>query len=252
MRVRGFLMRGVKGNMARYNYKNFSSKDYDFDRSNGPKAGEKAPDFQLTTIGGAPHALLDFDGEFLVLELGSITCPLFQSRRKIMGGIAAVFPGVSSAVLYVREAHPGVLIPRHTDAAAKQACAARLVQQEGEARLVLVDDIQGQAHQAYGGMPNAVFIINRKGCVVFRADWNNPQATRRALQTLLQGRAAAVKSYFLPASPALALRTLRQAGKGSAADFFKSLPALIWANLIKRNLRLLFNRPVPVLPDSAC
>jgi len=101
-------------------------------------------------------------------------------------------------------------------------------------------------------MPNAVFIINRNGCVVFRSEWNNPAATRKALIALKAGRNVRVKSYFRPAVPTVALRTLAHAGKGASADFFKGLPKLIWVNAIKRNLRLLFNRQVAGSRDTAC
>lgn len=238
--------------MGDYNYDAFSSGDYDFDTVDGPDVGEKAPDFLLTTSLGQDRHILDFEGEFLVLELGSITCPLFQSRRTLMQPITDQFEGVSSAILYVREAHPGSDIPAHQSFDDKAACARRLQHEDGESRLILIDGFDGAAHQAYGGMPNAVFIINRNGCIVYRSDWNNPTATRKALAGLLAGQSISVKSYFRPATPATALRTLRRAGKGSSPDFFKSLPALIWANVIKGNLRILFGRKARTSADTEC
>lgn len=237
--------------MTNYNYGEFSPKDYDFDTEIGPDVGDKAPDFSLTTVDGETKRLLDFSGEFLVLELGSITCPLFQSRRGIMGPLGHQ-SGASSAVLYVREAHPGADIQSHKSFEDKQACALRLKEQDGETRTIFIDGLEGNAHAAYGSLPNAVFIINKNGCVVYRAEWNNPSATGKALQALLAGRAVTAKAYFRPATPATALRTLRNAGKGSAADFFKGLPFLIWTNLIKRNLRLFFNRPKAGSGQTRC
>jgi len=238
--------------MASYNYDAFSSKDYDFNTSTGPHVGDKAPDFTVSTSAGEPRRLLDFKGDFLVLEMGSITCPLFQSRRKIMSTLDVESERVDSVVLYVREAHPGAQIPSHKDVGAKRACATRLQQVDGETRTVLVDDMDGTAHKAYGEMPNAVFIINRNGCIVFRAEWNNSSATRKALEALIEGRPVLTKSYCRPPVPTRAIRTFRGAGKGSALDFFKSLPALIWSNLIKRNLRLMFNRPQSATRDMTC
>lgn len=238
--------------MSSYNYDSFSSTDYDFDRTSGPQQGEKAPDFLVSTSTGTSRQLLEFEGEFLVLEMGSLTCPLFQSRRGKMEQIEGADKRVSSAVLYVREAHPGANIPQHRNFEAKRACAQRLVSEDGEARLVLVDDLEGQVHKAYGGMPNTVFIINRNGCVVFRAEWNNPHATQAALDALLNGHSFRSRSYFRPALPAVAIRTLRRAGKGSASDFLRSFPSLVWNNLIKRNLRLLLNRPQPLSAETTC
>lgn len=238
--------------MSDYNYSTFSTDDYDFDSVIGPKVGQKAPDFELQTVEGETRHLLDFDGEFLVLEMGSITCPLFQSRRTLMEPVSADFSGVSSAVLYVREAHPGTVIKGHTSFEDKLACASRLKDVDGEARRIFVDGFDGAAHQAYGSMPNAVFIINRNGCVVFRSEWNNPSATRKALTALLAGQEVRVKSYFRPAVPTTVLRTLSNAGKGSASDFFRGLPFLFWTNIIKRNLRLLFGRPAAVSRHTMC
>lgn len=238
--------------MAGYNYDAFSSKDYDFDTVSGPQVGDKAPDFVVSTDAGEPRRLLDFKGDFLVLEMGSITCPLFQSRRTIMSTLDARNDTVDNVVLYVREAHPGTQIPSHKGIDDKRACARKLQEEDGETRTILVDDFDGTAHNGYGGMPNAVFIINRNGCVVFRAEWNNPSVTRKALAALIDGRSVQAKSYFFPPVPSRALRTFRGAGKGSAPDFLKSLPHLIWANLIKRNLRLLFNRGQPATRDMTC
>lgn len=228
--------------MTTYNYENFSSGDYDFNAVDGPDVGDRAPDFELITSEGVRKHLLDFDSDFLVLEMGSITCPLFQGRRLGMRTIEAEFDQASTAVLYVREAHPGHDMPAHKGFADKQACAHKLKTAEGEQRLIYVDDFDGAAHRAYGGMPNAVFIINRNHCVVYRSQWNNPQATKKALQSLIKGHAVRGEGYFLPVWPLTVYRTLGNAGKGSAKDFFRSLPSLIWNNLIKRNIRMLFRR----------
>lgn len=228
--------------MSDYNYETFSTDDYDFKNVRGPEVGDKAPDFRLTTVSGEMKNLLDFSTDFLVLETGSITCPLFQSRRKIMQTLEDAPSGISTAVLYVREAHPGEQIASHKSFDDKKACATRLRDHDGETRTIFVDDFDGAAHKAYGSMPNAVFIINKNGCVVYRSDWNNPGATRAAIDALVAGQKVTSKDYFRPATPKALLRTFRNAGKGSAADFLKGLPHLMWANLIRRNLRLLFNR----------
>lgn len=238
--------------MKSYNYDEFSTEDYDFDTVDGPDVGQKAPDSQLTTSEGEKRNLLDFSGDFLVLEMGSITCPLFQSRRTIMQRLERDFNDVIIAVLYVREAHPGARTPSHKSFEDKLACARRLKNDDHETRTIFIDDVDGTTHQAYGGMPNAVFIINKFGCVVFRSEWNNPSATRTALISMIEGRQVTTKSFFRPPVPTVVFRTFKGAGKGSALDFFKGLPYLIWTNLVKRNLRLLFNKPVNAHADTKC
>jgi len=235
-----------------YNYTAFDAGQYDLATFRGPRPGQKAPDVEVTDTAGAPVRLLQFDGTFLVLEMGSLTCPLFQGRRCGMARLQNVHPDVSFAVLYVREAHPGARIPAHEAVGDKRACAGRLRHEEGERRVVLVDDLAGTAHTAFGGYPNSVHIVNRAGCVVWVSDWNDPTATGRALQQLTSGRAADARAYFKPVAPWVSWRVLRNGGRGAASDFLRSLPRLIWSNVIRRNLRLMFGRSRVVAPDIAC
>lgn len=238
--------------MTSYNYEQFSSGAYDLDNFDGPRPGDKALDFPVTTPDGTARNLLDFNGRFLVLELGSITCPLFQSRRTKMSDLVTENPDVDFAILYIREAHPGKGIPQPTDMKGKADNARHLCTDQGEARPVLIDDMAGTAHKAYGSFPNSVFIINRNNCVLYRGDWNNPHATGRALAALKAGRPASGEGVFLPAKPAVLFSTLRAAGRDALFDFFRDLPHLFWKNVVKRNLRLLFGKRSGITPDHHC
>ncbi|MEO1919367.1 MAG: deiodinase-like protein [Paracoccaceae bacterium] len=99
--------------MTDYNYDKFSALHYALDNFGGPQPGQKTPDFAEQTTDGSLHNQLDFEGEFLVLEIGSITCPLFQSRRGVMKALSETYLNASFAILYVREAHPGDSRPQH-------------------------------------------------------------------------------------------------------------------------------------------
>lgn len=238
--------------MKNYNYDVFSSTTYNLDDFYGPDVGTKALDFSLSNLDNESVNLLEFTGEFLVLELGSITCPLFQGRREGMSDLVDKFPSVSFSVLYIREAHPGSNFPSHKSLDEKISCAKQLKYADGEKRNIIIDDIKGTAHDSYGGYPNAIFIINKNGCIVFRSDWNNVSATKAALNALLNGNPADTKSYFLPVKPTIAFKTLKRSGKGAIKDFFMGLPTLIWKNVIKRNFLLLFNSEKSISPDIDC
>lgn len=238
--------------MSEYNYSKFDANHYELVAFRGPDMGEKAPNVGVSDLKGISKSLLDFEGRFLVLEFGSITCPLFQSRRVSMARIDQDFPDVASKILYVREAHPGANIVAHVTQQDKTDSAITLRDTDGEGREILVDDMEGTAHQAYGSYPNAVFIINKNGCVVYRSAWNNGGATRRALKRLLAGKPVQAEAYFLPPWTPVAISTFRQAGRGSARDFFVGLPQLAWKNLVRRNLRLLFGNRGGVSPDVGC
>ena len=228
--------------MTSYNYDSFSPDNYDLASADGPDIGQKAPDFRLETHDGEARNLLDFKGDCIVLELGSITCPLFLTRHDSMQKIARDYPNVAHVVLYVREAHPGKTIPAHKTIEDKKAVATLLKTEFSDPRTILVDGIGGEAHMAYGSMPNAIYIIDREGIVRFKAPWNNSMTTRRALDAVLHNKPADFKSYFKPAKPWIVLSTAKRAGKGSAKDFFHGLPRLIWNVLIKNNIRTLLGR----------
>lgn len=227
--------------MTDYNYDSFSPDNYDLKSADGPEIDQKAPDFELETYDGQIQRLLDFDGECLVLELGSMTCPLFLTRHDSMLKIAKDYPNASHAVLYVREAHPGADIPAHKTMDDKKECASLLKSEFDDPRTIFVDGVEGHAHLAYGSMPNAIYIIDKEGIVRFKAPWNNSSTTRKALDAVLDGKSASFKSYFKPAKPWVVLSTAKRAGKGSGKDFFHGLPRLIWNVLIKNNLRTFFN-----------
>ena len=226
--------------MTDYNYDAFSPDNYNLASADGPAVGEQAPDFELETHDGQTRRLLGFAGEYMVLELGSITCPLFLTRQDSMEKIAQDFPDVAHAILYVREAHPGADIPAHKTLGDKRGCASLLKSEFNDPRTILVDGVEGAAHLAYGSMPNAAYIIDKDGIVRFKAPWNNAKTTRKALEAILAGKSAQIKSYFKPAKPWVVLRTARRAGAGSGKGFFHGLPRLIWNVLIKNNIRTFF------------
>lgn len=255
LKVPFWLRRQTCSEMERvmaYNYAKFSTDDYDLGPFQGPAVGKKAPDFAVVNASGETEQILNFKGDFLVLEMGSITCPLFQTRLGGMAKLVKNFPQADFAVLYVREAHPGKKVPQHNsmDAKMTQACALR--DEVGDTRRILVDSLEGEAHLAFGSYPNAVFIINKNGCIVFLSDWNDVAATGRALQQLVDGKDVTAKSMFKPALLPVAKKTFERAGKGSGVDFFKGLPHLFWNNMIKRNLRELFGKRAKVNASTSC
>ena len=230
--------------MARsYNYERFDSSHYDLGNFRGPAVGTKAADFAATTPDGQPVQLAAYFGRPIVLEMGSVTCPLYQTRRDGMENLARAYPDVQFLVLYVREAHPGEKVTPHKSDADKRLRARGLKDDFGESRTILVDDLAGTAHEIYGAFPNSVFVIDRNGTIVFRSDWNDVAAVRKVLRRLAAGKPVGrVTSLFKPASPFAAKRTFAYAGKGSARDFLTSLPSLMRHNLIQRNIRSLLGR----------
>lgn len=211
-----------------YNYTQFQAKLYNFSIFPGPKVGETALDFSATTLDGLPMRLSDLRGKIVVLETGSITCPQYVHRINPMNKLAKQYPDVEFLMLYVREAHPGKKIGEHHTIEDKTALAQQLVSAENENRQVIIDDLNGSAHQAYGSLPNMIYIIGKDGTVLFRADWNHaPIAAEVIAKASQSDELQAERALFRPVPPSVLLRVLYRAGFDAVTDFFIALPRLL-------------------------
>lgn len=93
--------------------------------------------------------------------------------------------GVQSVFLYVREAHPGEVYGEHDSFERKLEHAREFRHRFGVERQVLVDDLDGTAHRAFGTLPNMTYVISSSHTVVFRSAWTDPPTVRVALDYLL-------------------------------------------------------------------
>lgn len=217
---------------AAYNYTYFSLGDRTLDRLGGPQVGEPAPDFLATDLEGTEVRLSDFRGRFVVLEAGSATCPMYERGITVMNALAYRFPEVAFLLLYTREAHPGEHLGPHRTQAEKTAAAGLLRRADREGRRILVDDLAGHAHRAYGAMPNTVHLIDPHGTVVFRSMWNDPPVVETALaQALAGGDPAGLRPRFRPAPPPVLWRILHRAGRQALRDFVRAFPKVSWEHL---------------------
>jgi hypothetical protein len=90
--------------------------------------------------------------------------------------------------VYTREAHPGEDVPRHDSFEDKLACAALLRDETGIGRDILVDDLDGTVHRAYGLMPNMTWVIGRDGRVAYKANWTSAANVEAFLGRFLAAR----------------------------------------------------------------
>jgi hypothetical protein len=88
---------------------------------------------------------------------------------------------VSSIFLYTREAHPGENYRHHTSMADKRSNAAAFKAQYQVKRPILLDSLDGQAHRAYGILPNMTWIIGRGGIIHYKAAWTDAIHVEQAL-----------------------------------------------------------------------
>jgi hypothetical protein len=90
--------------------------------------------------------------------------------------------------VYTREAHPGENVPCHDGFERKLACAKLLREETGIRRDILVDDLAGTVHRAYGLMPNMTWVIGRGGRVAYKANWTSAVNVEAFLARFLAAR----------------------------------------------------------------
>ncbi len=95
---------------------------------------------------------------------------------------------VQSIFVYTREAHPGENYPHHTSFEQKLALAREFRDLFSVRRPILVDDLEGTVHKAFGRLPNMTYILAPDNRVVFRSDWTDPDTVRAAPEYLMAKR----------------------------------------------------------------
>lgn len=221
--------------MSNYNYRNFKAIYYNFTDFAGPKEGELAPDFEAYTVDGQKVKLSDYFGRLIVLETGSVTCPIYVGEINEMQKIAATFPDVQFLVLYVREAHPGEKIGPHVNLRDKIKCARKVTDKHDENRTILVDDVKGTAHHLYGLFPDSVYVIGEDGRIVWRTQWNRTAELEENLQRAVQGEdTVPVKKRRIDKPERVNMSSLLDGGLVAVKDFILQAPALVWHRIFKQ------------------
>ena len=175
-----------------YNYEHFSRELlHGLSRApfSGPEPGDHAPDFKGATLDGETLRLSDYQGKKNVLLIfGSATCPMTAGSISGINELYDHFRGddIEFLFVYVREAHPGEIIPAHRNLREKTE-AVRLLRDEEEMDMpIIVDDLRGSIHRKYSRLPNPAFLVDRSGRVAFRSMWTKPDQLESAIEELLE------------------------------------------------------------------
>ena len=72
----------------------------------------------------------------------------------------------------------------------KMKHAGAMVERWGIRRQMLVDDLEGTVHHAFGTLPNMTYIIGPRGRVTYRANWTDARSIETVLEQLLHQRKA--------------------------------------------------------------
>ncbi|MCL7417041.1 MAG: hypothetical protein M8354_04285, partial [Halalkalicoccus sp.] len=91
-----------------YNYRRFRFWPADQGIDRGVTSGTEAPDATVYTLEGNPVELSGlWEDRPIVIEFGSITCPIFAAKVDAMDALAQTYDGIDFYIVYTREAHPG-------------------------------------------------------------------------------------------------------------------------------------------------
>lgn len=146
------------------------------------RVGERAPDFTLRTVDGVEWSLSDHRGEYVVLEFGSYTCPMFRRQIPGMARLTRKWDGEGATfvLVYQKEAHPNQgqfldVDDPETDEE-RLSLAERLTREEDVPMTVLVDDVPRNVSATYGGAPNMVYVVDPDGQIAYTSLWTDAGA----------------------------------------------------------------------------
>lgn len=137
-------------------------------------------------------------------------------------------------IVYVREAHPGENYPHHTSLERKLTHGRKLRELEGVKIPILVDDLQGTVHRAYGLLPNMIYLIDREGIVVYKSDWTDAHELdgmcesvirldeMKAQQVPIIRKGVSERLHWIPMDPNHRERIYRRSGEKAIKDFFNA------------------------------
>jgi alkyl hydroperoxide reductase subunit AhpC len=164
------------------------------------KVGVAAPEFEAFSLEGSTVRLMDFRGRrHVVIMTGAVTSPMCAFEVPAFNQLQADFDsrGVSFLLLYARESHPAENYAAHSSLEQKIAYARDLQRLENVSFPIIVDGLDGSIHRAYGAWPNALFVIDKDGRLIFRSNMANHRELRQFLEDLMAAEQAAAEGKVL-------------------------------------------------------
>lgn len=208
------------------NYNRFRPSLIKLSEFPGPQVGDALVDVELRDLDGNAHRLSSFVGKPIVLETGSYTCPMYSKGVTTMTDLARQYPDVHFLVMYIREAHPGERTKGHENLDQKMALARRIAAFE-PARTVLVDDVDGEAHLAYGALPNSVHVFDENGVLAYRSDWCHPPVVAQVLEHMGEREVRFSRDHYEKIPPVNSLSILFRGGVLAILDVLVNSPGMV-------------------------
>lgn len=150
----------------------------------GPRPGDKAPDFTLKTVDGKETVNLSklIGPKPVVLVLGNFTCGPFRALYPEMETFYKRYKDQATFLMvYVREAHPsdgwhmesnaklGVKVAQPKTTAERVQVCGQFCKMLSPTMPVVVDEVTDPVGTAYSGMPGRMYVIDPKGLVAYQS-----------------------------------------------------------------------------------
>ncbi len=158
-----------------------------------PKAspiGEPAPDFELETTDGASVRLSDKHGKIGVFMFVAMTCPPARMQVDLWTVLNKKYDkqAVEMFFVYSVEQHAGERGYREfktTTTYEQKMDHARMMSELTDVPIA-VDGIDEIVLATYGMTPNAAFVVNEEGVLVFKSQWADVRKIERVIDLLLE------------------------------------------------------------------
>jgi peroxiredoxin len=154
--------------------------------------GSVAPDFELETTDGEMIRLSDKRGKIAVFMFVAMTCPPARTQVDLWQVLHDKydFNEVDIFFVYSRERHAGERGYRdfkETKTTEERMAYARMMAEITEFPIA-VDPIDERTLKDYGIVPNAAFVVDRDGFIVFKAQWADVHKVEQVIDQLLSAK----------------------------------------------------------------
>lgn len=156
------------------------------------------------------------------------------------------YHGFEFFIVYVREAHPGENFPLHRSMEQKMFHAKQLRELENVKIPILVDDLEGSTHKAYGLLANMIYLIDRERIVVYKSDWTDAHELEGMCETLVRvdemkarqvpiiRKGVSERLHWIPMDPKHRERIYRRSGEKAIRDYLNARGHLPYATDAER------------------
>ncbi|PPC94871.1 MAG: hypothetical protein CTY33_03000 [Methylotenera sp.] len=203
-------------------------------RAHAPQPGDHLPEFDLPTVDGGQFSTRDFIGKKpLLLITGSYSCPMTASSNPILKEFYNEFGSdIAFVMIQVREAHPGEHTEQPHSTEEKIKYANALKSRDDLPWPIAIDSVTGELHRALDEKPNALWLTNREGLIVYRSLWAGDDAgLEQALDAVCSNRTPALEDSSRRVGPmAMGVGKMRemtqQSGPRATHDMWRAAPPM--------------------------